>query len=685
MNIGVAVATTAGFVIGTVGGGYSGGGRVNTLENVNVASTITIDGTPTAAGYAVGGMIGYVIGTDTGVAVTRSTAAAAISYSGTSDSVVLGGVIGKDLYEKSINLSFDSVTVNGSINTKTTNNAHVGGLVADICASSDANRNKNGAEMSLKNVVVSSTITTSATTTSGGLLGYYWDNVDVTFNGPESNSYAVTTGSASLSANGSAVGGLCFAATGRWNMRGKAVDMGSASISNGNGALGLLVCHGERQGSKPGAYTNRENAKALYLVMDTEWDTAYHNKDVVISNSSAVFDEIVAYTARDTDITLNDAGIISLHTTGDKVSMTSGDRNTYVNRTGYGKTKQTNPYSRYYYNLETLTSEGDNINTSGELLLWSVRQYGAANIRKYLTVLDSDSITSNTITGTLDMDGYSYYPVTVANTDVTISGATITFHNQDIESKETAEPKNKSTLDTNGKTQHFTMHSSLLLDYYTDTDAKKTATLTVNDLTLLGTVGMVGSGSGALICGKIYGYDGKNSAKLELNTLKVDSEENHLSVARFNVICAPLLINSVGSYAALNLTGVTANEAVSGATSLMGNVGDASATGITLTLSKMKLPETGRFTKATMLDSLRYAQNSSTMLPMVRKSAVRWSMPILSATRISIIMPKVMRMSAIPELILKEKKETALMVIFAMSRRNTTQTMVTMKSRSTVL
>lgn len=618
MNVGADVPTYAGAVFGYVSGGYSENGRVNTLNTVTLSadSKINLDGTPPANTYShVGGFIGYVAGDETGVTVNNSFMQGGIAYTGTSDSVILGGILGKDNYSKSIELQFENVTVSGSISTKTTGNARVGGLAADICASSNTSRNGNGATMSLKNVVVSSAITTSAKTTSGGLLGYYWDNVDVTFDGTgEGAPYAVTTNGASLTTGGSATGGLCFAATGRWNMQGNAVYMGSATISNGSCDLGLLVCHGERQGSKPGAYTNGENAKALYLVMNTKWDTAYKNENVNIAGSPAVFDEIVAYTARDTDITLNDAGIIALHTTGDKVNMTSGDRNTYVNRTGYGKTKQTNPYSRYYYNLDTLTANGEDINTSEELLLWSVRQYGAANIRKYLTALDNSAIKSNIITGTLNMDGYSYYPVSVGNTNVTISDAKITFHNTEIEGLESG---NKSTLADNilSRTQHFTMHSGLLLDYYTDTDAKETATLTVNNLTLLGTVGMVGSGSGALICGKIYGYDGKKSAKLELNTLNVDSDDKHLSVASFDANYAPLLIHSVGSYAALNITGVTANEAVSGATSLMGDVGkkgDEQAKSTTLTLSQIKLPDKkGRFTEATMLNGLYYDQSSS--------------------------------------------------------------------------
>lgn len=640
MNIGADVNTYAGAVFGWVNGGYSEKGSVNKINNVMLTdnSEIKLDGTPPKDNFSyVGGFIGYVAGDDTGVTVIDSSMQGDISYTDTSDSIILGGIVGKDNYSNSIDFKFENVMVGGSIFTNTTGNAHVGGLVAEVCASNAGNRNKNGATMSLKNVKVSSEITTSAATTSGGFLGYYWDNVDVTFNGNEEN-YAVatyvtkdnnTTASALNinSTNGAAVGGLCFAATGRWNMQGNVVDMGSASISNGSGDLGLIVCHGERQGSTPGSYTDGENAKALYLVMNTNWGTAYKNEYVTINDSPTIFDEIVAYTARSDkaavnpvyDITRNDAGIISLHTDGDIVNMVNGNQNTYVNRTLYGKDHQTNPYSRYYYNLEIMTADGTNIDNPEELLLWSVRQYGATNIRKYLTVLDSSTITSNIITGILDMDGYSYYPVTVVNTDVDVYDATITFHNAEIEQNESG---NKSTLDSNGRTQHFTMHSGLLLDYYTDSSAIKTATLTVKNLILLGTVGMVGGGSGGLISGKIYGYDGTKSVKLEMDTLKVDSEDKtkYFSVESFNQEYAPLLINSVGSFATLNISGISANISgendtytiPEGATSLIGNVGDKQAQSITLSFSKMKLPDTkGRFTKATMLHSFCYAQNSS--------------------------------------------------------------------------
>lgn len=617
MNIGADVETNAGFIFGKITGGNADDTIENKVEKVIVEteSTINVDGTSYAN---VGGFIGYADGEKTEISVNNSTMSGVISNTGTSDQVVLGGVMGKDYYDKSISIDFDTVTVSGKIESNTTANAHLGGLIAEIIPKDG--KPTGTARMSLKNIIISSEINNNANTTSGGLLGYYWNNVEVIFDGKGEEYSITTTGNASLTTNGASTGGLCFAATGKWDMQGNAVNMNNATISNGTGALGLLVCHGERQGSVPGSYSNT-NATALYLVMDTNWSTAYKNEQVSISGTPSVFDEIVAYTAKQSgnqyDIMLNDAGIISLHTVEEEVKMSaSGEGNTYKNRTLYGQTKETNPNSRYYYNLDRMSNPAPKgeVDTSAEFLIWSVRKYCASNICSYLP-----DITSNTISGTLNMDGYSYYPVSIVNTGVMVNNATITFWNKEIEEKETG---NKSTLasETNNRTQHFAMHSGIFYDYYTDKDAAETAVLTVNNLTLLGTVGMVADGSGALLCGKIYGYNGTNQAKLELDGLKVDSTDNqtHLAVSNFNNNeYAPLLIHRVNSFAMLNIAGVTAKETEEGgATSLIGNVGDPedpNTRGINISFSKMKLPDkTGRFTKATMLNRLYYTnQNNS--------------------------------------------------------------------------
>ncbi|MGN1250150.1 MAG: hypothetical protein ACI4XW_08700, partial [Candidatus Spyradocola sp.] len=606
MDIGADVALSAGLVFGRVRGGYDGDGAVNEIENVTVtaASAIRMDGDAVNPAYA-GGLIGVCAdGVQTAITVKDTVAGATLEYTGTSDNVVLGGAMGRAEYKTNLKLLMDGVTVSGAIRSGTTNNARVGGLIAEIVPAS-----AGVAELTLRGMKIAAEVSDSATVSTGGLLGYYWNNVDVTFDGAAGA--AVRTDGAKLTANGAAAGGLCYAATGRWSLQGEAVDLGNVQIGNGSGALGLLVCHGERQGAAAGKYAD-VSANALYLVMDTVWETGYKNAQAVVSGAPGVFDEIVAYTAQgdgsSRDILRNDAGVISLHTTGGKVNMTSGARNTYVNRTAYGQTRQTNPYSRYYYNLDVIgrTMPAGDIDTPEELMLWSVRKYCAANIRDYLPGVDS-----GVITGALDMDGYSYYPVDVVNGDVTVKDAKITFHNAQIEALEAG---NKSTLDKNGRTQHFTMHSGLIHDYYTDRDAKQPAVLTVSNLTLLGTVGMVGGSSGALICGKVYGYNGTNPAKVEIDTLLVDEGAQHLAVADFDAGYAPLLIDRVDSFSVLNIAGVKAEQAAAGATSLMGKVGsDAATQGISLTLSRMVLPDVaGRFTKATMLHSLYYVtQNNS--------------------------------------------------------------------------
>ena len=616
MNFGADVPTYAGAIIGYVDGGNTTSTTDNTITKVTVNTSSSIIYTGDAVSN-VGGFIGGVFGTDTGVKVQDSSSEATLTYNSKSTSAVLGGAVGKEAYQNSIAMTFESVKIGGSITSNVISYAHVGGLVGDISASTVAYRESGKASVSLKNVTIQSGIQTKAvknngTTkySSGGFLGYYWDNVDVTFDGSES-SYAVTiSNDASLSTEGSAVGGLCFAATGRWNMQKKAVSMDTVSISNKTGDLGLLVCHGERQ-DNAGIYSTSNNAKALYLVMDTNWSTGFSLKDVEISETPEVYDEIVAYTAANNDIMNNDAGIVSLRTMGDTVIMDEeGLRNTYENRISQF-VGSTNSNSRYYYNLNEMREDNeDNISSPDELLIWSVQKYCSQNIQQYLPF----QLSTNTITGLLDMKGYSYYPVTVTNANINLDGATITFYNKEIEVLEKKEPVNKSTRGTASanRTQHFAMHSGLLYNFDTDENSTQIGTLTVNNTTLLGTVGMVGNGSGALIAGTIQRQEkGNHPVKLAITNLTLDGS-TPLAVDDFSSDYAPLLINKIGSYATLELSDITALTVtqVASATSLMGK---ADGSNMNLTFSGMKLADTaGRFTKATMLDSLHFQDQNNT-------------------------------------------------------------------------
>lgn len=644
MNIGDDLDSVAGFVIGRISGGNKLASVENLIDSVNLlqGSKINVDG---SANTAVGGFVGSVsVGDDTDLAVKNSTMSAEISYTNTYDKISVGGILGKAMYKNSFNCTIDSVKVNGKIESNSAQNARIGGVIADIVPSANSYRNSGLTTVYLKNVKIATEVKASAAKTScGGLLGYYWDNVDVTFDGTTDNYAIATVTNSSLKAeklekgssnDGRGMGGLCFAATGKWDMQGKAVDMENTTINCGAGPLGLLVCHGERQGAAVGKYVNTDG-KALYLEMKTEWGTAYKigTGNDFITGTPAVFDEIVAFTAANGDITQNDAGVISLHTETENptenptVNMTSGNRNTYENRTAYGQNgNKINPYSRYYYNLDVIKNEvsaGD-VKTPQSLLLWSVRKYCSANIReKYLNVSLKDIIT-----GDLDMNGYSYYPVTVRNENITIRNATITFHNAEIEEKENGNKSTRAEVNAE-RTQHFAMHSGLLYDFYTDKDQSNPVSLNVNGpTTLLGTIGKVGDGSGALICGKIYGYSGSLPVKLNLDGLNLDSTDNENNIAYLSVVgvelnvdnaYAPLLINNVGSFAMLNIAGVTAhNTTVPGATSLIGNAGDdgdINTQGMNISFERMKLPDKrGRFTKATLLNRLYYINENNSVV-----------------------------------------------------------------------
>lgn len=623
MNFGADVPSYAGAIIGYVDGGNATSTTDNTITKVTVNTSSSIIYTGDAVSN-VGGFIGGVFGTDTGVKVQDSSSEATLTYNSKSTSAVLGGAVGKDTYQNSIAMTFDSVNIGGSITSEVTSYAHVGGLVGDISASSATSRESGSASVSLTAVTITTQIETKAQKnsngtkySSGGFLGYYWDNVDVNFVGSES-SYAVTVSSnASLTTAGSAVGGLCFAATGRWNMQKKAVSMDTVSISNNNGDLGLLVCHGERQ-DNAGIYSTSNNSKALYIVMDTNWSTGYTLESVTISGNPDVYDEIVAYTAANGDIMNNDAGIVSLRTTGNTVVMDEdGSRNTYENRIDKFKEK-INSNSRYYYNLNTMEdNNNDVVDSSSELVLWSVRKYCASNIKTYLPTIDYITIRNPSVSSTLDMKGYSYYPVTVTNANINLDGATITFYNKEIEALEKKEPVNKSTrvTETAEQTQHFAMHSGLLFNFDTDENSTQIATLTVKNCALLGTVGMVGNGSGALISGTIQRQEkGNHPVKLAITNVALD-DSTPLAVYNFSSDYAPLFINKIGSYATVELSGVTASTTGIGSASATSLMGKADGSNMNLTFSGMKLADAttaGRFTKATMLDSLHFQDQNNT-------------------------------------------------------------------------
>ncbi len=97
-----------------------------------------------------------------------------------------------------------------------------------------------------------------------------------------------------------------------------------------------------------------------------------------------------------------------------------------------------NPNTRYYYNVPasddgSVKAEG-NIESGEELLMWSIGQYCAGNLRSYFSKIGKDA--SVKVIGTIDLTGLSYYPVDYSGT-ITLDGADITFDYKQINTRET--------------------------------------------------------------------------------------------------------------------------------------------------------------------------------------------------------------------------------------------------------
>lgn len=609
--------------------GGSSGGMIEKVSTEVSFDAVTNGGTP----LYMGGLVGLI--SNTGYAIPRLNlvtgttleATVSVTHSGDGRYNHIGGTIGAVDTNANVNVTCTGATIKGSINyTNTPNNIYAGGLVGTIFPGDSKQRT-----ISITSLTVDGfSLTGSAKERMGGILGGIWADTDVTVNG-------LTVKKATLTASGkAALGGLVYRASGKWTVTG--ADLSGLTIKAEKAdALGVFVCRG-------GSYkelinSSYSNVDGLYLEIaeDWEWD-AKTNKGYNVPNSitfgNGVFDEFVAYTAYadrnsntpDYQITANGSGIISLKTANGTVNMTESARNTYVNRTTVGRSKQTNLYSRYYYNLPEVKNacDGGDIDTSNELLIWSVYRYAASNLKKHFHI---ENVTKGTIGGTadikasFDMHGLSYYPINITNTNVTVQYANVKFYNDEIEKKEVG---NKLTRgDENSHSQHYTMHCALFLDYIADlkgTAEYENRTMTVNGVSFAGSVGVVDGGSGALICGTVRGdTQGGNTSICTVILADADDVGKAVSLNGLSVVpegdYTPVLINKFGSYAGLkaNYITTTDQQTTAAGSSLIGNVGGQGATNVSVEFAgTIKLPESGVFTKAILLNSLRYENGSAT-------------------------------------------------------------------------
>ena len=603
------------------------------ISNVKVTTTIKFDTNNNSQISCIGGLFGSAakvkLNANTLNENTCIQSNIALSNAGNGKQTYTGSVAG---YMSAGTLECNGVTIRGKIVTDASKYAYVGGLVGFMPP--DGSDKDTSTQVNIKALTFDgfSIEALSVQEACGGLLGGVWARSAVTFASDNTATTSLTVkNNTTIEAPKASVGGLTYKASGLWEIRSKGIDIQNLKINCGKD-LGLLVCHGEKRTVKFNKdEKNDKEDGALYLRTTADWDDSYKldaNLNLTCGDNS-VFDEFVAYTAASKEkIANNDEnGIVSIATKDRSgVKEENNTCNTYQNRTDFGKKHKVNANSRYYYDLDNYTetasanTAGHNngkIDTPEELVLWSCAVYANSNIKKYFYTFNNQEISNPTISGTLDMDKYSYYPIHL-NTGVGITGATITFYNEEIEK---AEKNNKSTQ-AKTQSQHYMMHCGLFLDY----SANETATsITLSNVTFAGSIGKVKSDvSGVLFSGMVQGLESggrqytanMNLSNIVLSDLKITDYTDSSY--------APLLINQIGSYTKTeikNLSTTSYTEGTAVASSLIGNAGSEDGHQINMGFSDIVLPDKpadatkneGIFTHATLLESYKYAANDTSV------------------------------------------------------------------------
>lgn len=641
-------AIEAGSLAGTIAGGL-------TLSGAKCETNIACDDTFTND-VNTGGIAGSVSAASTVTFRDSSKAQASITATKTlNGNSRIGGAIGYvGNYVSTFNVT--GLEVSGKIETGNCTSgkiAQVGGLIgciaqstygADGAIANSAKKDVNITGLSFNSFKMGVGKNGDKLNGVGGLLGYSWGNTVVTIGddniNKSENSYALKTTNASITAtvdDSKELGGLVYAASGHWVINNYAIDLSGTKINAGVAqTLGVLVCRGCKVDDK--TTYGVESYLGLYLEDRAYWDTAYRvpsGEGAIVAPGATSFDEWVGSGVKPSKGSkLMDAGcntVVSLHTQKNKLDM-DGDStkdNSYHNRSSFGRSQNTNGNTRYFYNLDIASKNceggfsGGQINTADKLLLWSAFCYAPAGIRSTIVPDGTTGLDGSiTITGTIDLAGYSYYPTQPIG-EVTVNNAAITFYYSKIKAEQNG---NKLNSDA---TQHENMHCGL---FQTVADGD----LTVSNVTLGGTVGPVindgksstdaigagGSSSGALVCRYVCGSSDGNGTKirkisidgLTLNNLIVDGANSATDANAY----MPLLINEMQKYVSLNAKNIKTTGYTSGtkaATSLFGKLGVGSeADQVTAKFEQISLPSQKNntiFTHASLLESFGYGSTST--------------------------------------------------------------------------
>lgn len=596
----------------------------------------------------VGGLVGYVADATSEVSFTNSAVTANLTYDNSTtkvDCTCLGGVIGMVgavTSKPTTGIKFDNVTVGGNITDKHTGpksgsaNARVGGLIAEIGSTTSSSPNIVKIQSVSVNTLNIKTSTKISGSTSGGFIGHNWYNVEVTLD-------KITVSNSKITSDSNEIGGLVLSTTGYWSINKVSFDSVTVTANNCKN-FGMLASTLLGRNYDPytfnysdgsGSYYGTCALNATYFELtDPNGYEISSNTKINISKKYLYFDEIARCSIYSSlSPVSNRQAIISIPAVTDKnerlLYMDGEHCNTYQNQTkNNGKTWKDNPCARYYYNLDEY--KNGNASTGGaKATVWSARLFAASNIKNYICDKDPGFPKDETI----DLRGYSYYPVDMDSKDTTISSnSTITFYNKEFNESENVSSSNSDnyarttegmdgTNLNNVHNQHYMMQSGLFRN-------ENGAVTISGKLTFKGNIGKVNGGSGALVCGSVA--DDTNTTKKSvkiIGSIVLDDlyvNDTSLSLNGENSY-APLLINKIGNMTEITIQNVsqkkhsmTAEKYDKGgqdyaATSLIGNVGSENGQNISLTFSNIKLDASNKnsiFKNATLLESFQHSDGA---------------------------------------------------------------------------
>ena len=573
-----------------------------TVQDLTVQENINVSGN-TGNYCFVGGIAGQAAeNSSPAIVISGSTISPEINCSGNAN-FICGGAFAEIGQNDKFSVTADNVKLGAAVtNSSTAGSKKVGGFIGNISSNNGAASDRT---ISLTNITIDSENVTSAY--GGALLGESWNNCEVSV-GSETEK-GITVKSAEVTQNGNGdFAGFVTNATGCWKVYD--VNIEGITVSGASAAsFGMLV--------NKGVYKYDSITTALYL--ETESENAYKIGSAVISiGLNTIYDEIIATCSGSFDdedaVLWNDTcAVVSIHTSGGAVTMDGAGCNTYQNQTSV---KKANPYSRYYYDLDVIRGKNVSERTDAEkLMLWSVNLYAYSNIKQYF----NDAFNKTSIpAGNYDMTGYSYYPVDMPSGMNIADGAVFTFCNDKIVNSEKPAVGERS--------QHYLMHCGL----FRNSDGN----ITADNITFSGTVGADTDYSGAMFCGTVMGSV-NSTAKAVLNGIVLDGIRVNSTEST-----APLLINKIDSYTALELSNVSTTEKYrtesisSAASSLIGDVGSSdgnskdikltfsgltldgrkaavSDTAVNAALSKAYNTDMSIFSKAILLNSFRFKAGSN--------------------------------------------------------------------------